>query len=161
MAGSDVLCVIFLFWTTTMKDPELNPVSLLTLCKLSRRSWCSYCYSWNKFQMKLFFSPFVCHVLLLYLVSLYIFHTLHLYSVSDVTGLQLKPANFLTQLLCQAISTQRTPKAEGTQVIVGSMNMGYILFIRHCQESNSLPVPFQVGADPIRPQWRTFQLMRR
>ena len=31
---------------------------------------------------------------------------------------------FQTQFLCQAICTQRTPK--GTQVIVGSMNMGYI-----------------------------------
>ena len=30
---------------------------------------------------------------------------------------------FLTQFLCQAICTQRP---EGTQVIVGSMNMGYI-----------------------------------
>ena len=31
---------------------------------------------------------------------------------------------FSTQFLCQAIYTQRTPKR--TQVIVGSMNMGYI-----------------------------------
>ena len=34
-----------------------------------------------------------------------------------------KPDIFLTQFLCQAICTQRP---EGTQVIVGSMNMGYI-----------------------------------
>ena len=31
---------------------------------------------------------------------------------------------FLTQFLCQAICTPENP--EGTQVIVGSMNMGYI-----------------------------------
>ena len=31
------------------------------------------------------------------------------------------------------------------------MNMGYI---RHCQGSNSGPVPPQVGADTTRPQWR-------
>ena len=40
---------------------------------------------------------------------------------------------------------------EGTQVIVGSMHMGY-RYIRHCQESNSQPVPSQ--ADTTRPQWR-------
>ena len=38
---------------------------------------------------------------------------------------------FLTQFLCQAIFTQRTP--EGTQVIVGSMNTGYN-YTWHCQE---------------------------
>ena len=38
---------------------------------------------------------------------------------------------------------------EGTQVIVGLMNMGYIY--PHCQEeSNSQPVPSQAGADPTR-----------
>ena len=42
---------------------------------------------------------------------------------------------------------------EDTQVIVGSMNMGYIiLYIRHCQESNSQPVPSQMGADPTKSQ---------
>ena len=30
------------------------------------------------------------------------------------------------------------------------------IYIRHCQESNSQPVPSQAGADPTRPQWRTF-----
>ena len=34
------------------------------------------------------------------------------------------------------------------------MNMGYI--IRHCQESNSQPVPSQAGVDTTRPQWRTY-----
>ena len=29
------------------------------------------------------------------------------------------------------------------------------IYIRHCQESNSQPVPYQAGADPTRPQWRT------
>ena len=29
------------------------------------------------------------------------------------------------------------------------------IYIRYCQESNSQPVPFQVRADPTRPQWRT------
>ena len=29
------------------------------------------------------------------------------------------------------------------------------IYIRHCQESNSQPVPSQVQADPTRPQWRT------
>ena len=42
---------------------------------------------------------------------------------------------------------------ERTQVIVGSMNM--VIYIRHCQESNSQPVPSQAGADPTRPQWQT------
>ena len=40
---------------------------------------------------------------------------------------------------------------EGTQVIVGSMNMGYDVYIRHRQEipgSNSQPVPSQARADP-------------
>ena len=42
---------------------------------------------------------------------------------------------------------------EGTQVIVGSMNMGYLyIYIRHCQESNSQPVPSQAGADQARSQ---------
>ena len=41
---------------------------------------------------------------------------------------------------------------EGTQVIVGSMKHG--IYIRHCQESNSQPVPSQAGVDTTRPQWR-------
>ena len=36
---------------------------------------------------------------------------------------------------------------EGTQLIVGSMNMGYIIYIWHCQESNSQPVLFQAEAN--------------
>ena len=28
------------------------------------------------------------------------------------------------------------------------------IYIRHCQESNSQPVPSQLGADPTRPQWQ-------
>ena len=35
---------------------------------------------------------------------------------------------------------------ERTQVIVGSMNMGYT-YTRNCKESNSQPVPSQAGAD--------------
>ena len=31
----------------------------------------------------------------------------------------------------------------------------YGINIQHCQESNSQPVPSQVGADPNRPQWWT------
>ena len=51
---------------------------------------------------------------------------------------------------------------EETQVIVGSMNLVYI-YIRHCQESNSQPVPSQAGADTTRPQWRisSYQWHRR
>ena len=30
-----------------------------------------------------------------------------------------------------------------------------MIYIRHCQRSNSQPVPSQVRADPTRPQWRT------
>ena len=30
------------------------------------------------------------------------------------------------------------------------------IYIRHCQESNSWPVPSQAGADTTRPQWRTW-----
>ena len=36
---------------------------------------------------------------------------------------------------------------EGTRVIVGSVKMKYI--IRHCQDSNSQPVPSQVCADSM------------
>ena len=43
---------------------------------------------------------------------------------------------------------------EEIKVIVGSMNMGYKIYIRHCQEPNSQPVPSQVRADSTRPQWR-------
>ena len=32
------------------------------------------------------------------------------------------------------------------------------IYIRHCQESNSQPVPSQAGADPTRPQWRIIYL---
>ena len=33
------------------------------------------------------------------------------------------------------------------------------IYIRHCQESNSQPVPSQAGANTTRPQWRTsFQI---
>ena len=42
---------------------------------------------------------------------------------------------------------------EETQVILGSMNMGYV-YIRHRRESNSQPVPFQAGVDTTRPQWQ-------
>ena len=39
----------------------------------------------------------------------------------------------------------------GTQVTVGSMNMDMVYnYIRHCQESNSQPVPFQAGADTTK-----------
>ena len=31
------------------------------------------------------------------------------------------------------------------------------IYIRHCQESNSQPVPSQAGADTTRPQWRTIE----
>ena len=42
---------------------------------------------------------------------------------------------------------------EGTQVIVGSMNnVEHGIYILHCHESNSEPVPSKVGADPTRPQ---------
>ena len=54
--------------------------------------------------------------------------------------------HLLTQFLCQLSSRMNSENPEGTQVIVGSMNMGYF---RRCQESNSQPVPFQVGADPV------------
>ena len=30
------------------------------------------------------------------------------------------------------------------------------IYIRHCQELNSQPFPFQVGADPTRPQWHSY-----
>ena len=45
----------------------------------------------------------------------------------------------------------------GTHVIVGSLNE-HGIYIRHCQESNSQPVPSQAGADPTRPQWQTLAL---
>ena len=41
---------------------------------------------------------------------------------------------------------------EGTQVNRRLNEHG--IYIRHCQESNSQPVPSQAGADPTKPQWR-------
>ena len=41
---------------------------------------------------------------------------------------------------------------EGTQVIVGSMNMGYT---SDTAESNSQPVPSKAGVDTTMPQWQT------
>ena len=32
---------------------------------------------------------------------------------------------------------------------------GHEIYIRHCEESNSQPVPSQAGSDSTRPQWRT------
>ena len=63
---------------------------------------------------------------------LYLINNKHIskikYSISKVAiehGLEPRMFSFfLTQFLCQAICTQRNP--EGTQVIAGSMNMGYI-----------------------------------
>ena len=59
--------------------------------------------------------------------------------------------NFVSSLLLYFFKHNfcvKPENPEGTQVIVGSMNMGYIiLYIRHCQESNSQPVPSQ--AEPI------------
>ena len=51
------------------------------------------------------------------------------------------------------VSSHMYPNLEETQVIVGSMNMGYN--IRHCQESNSQLLLSQTGANPPRPQWQT------
>ena len=56
--------------------------------------------------------------------------------------------NFLNTFF---VSSHMYPEnSEGTQVIVGSMNMGFIL--HYCQESNSQSVPSQAGADTTRPQ---------
>ena len=33
------------------------------------------------------------------------------------------------------------------------------IYIRHCQESNSQPVPSQAGTDPTSPQWRTRRIL--
>ena len=66
---------------------------------------------------------------------------------------------FLAQVLCQSIYVAYPVNPEGSQVIVGSMDIH--LYIRHCQESNSQPsqpVPFQVRTDPTRPQWRTWMI---
>ena len=43
---------------------------------------------------------------------------------------------------------------EETQVIVGSVNMRYGIFIQHCQDLNLQPVPSQAPAGSFRPQWR-------
>ena len=42
---------------------------------------------------------------------------------------------------------------EGTQVILGSINMGYVSDTARNQ-TDIEPVPSQVRADPTRPQWR-------
>ena len=55
----------------------------------------------------------------------------------------------LTQFLCQAICTQRTPK--GPKYNRRLNEHGIYIYIRHCQESNSQSVPSQAGADPTRP----------
>ena len=61
---------------------------------------------------------------------------------------------FLTQFLCQAICTQRTPKGPSNRRL-----NEHGIYIRHCQESNSQPVPSQAGADPTRPQFSTFHVV--
>ena len=54
------------------------------------------------------------------------------------------PAPVLTtQFLCQAVYPENP---DGTQVIVGSMNMGYDSNIQHCQDSNSQPILSQACA---------------
>ena len=56
---------------------------------------------------------------------------------------------------------------EGTQLIVGSMNMGRwsvaanytttdMIYIRHCQESNSQSIHSQASADSTWPKWRIY-----
>ena len=54
---------------------------------------------------------------------------------------------FKTQFLCQAICTQRTRRDPSNRRL-----NEHGIYIRHCQESNSQPVPSQAGADTTRPQ---------
>ena len=35
----------------------------------------------------------------------------------------------------------------------------HVLYLRHCQESSSQPVPSQAGDDATRPQWRTCRIL--
>ena len=61
--------------------------------------------------------------------------------------------SFFQHNFCVKPYVPREPRRDPSNRI-GSMNMGYI-YIRHCQKSNSRPVPSQAGADTTRPQWRT------
>ena len=53
---------------------------------------------------------------------------------------------FLTQFLCQAICTQEPRRNPSNRRL-----NEHGIYIRHCQESNSQPVPSQAGADTTRP----------
>ena len=55
---------------------------------------------------------------------------------------------FSTQFLCQAICVPREPQKDPTNCRLNEHG----IYIRHCQELNSQPVPSQVGADPTRPR---------
>ena len=61
--------------------------------------------------------------------------------------------DFFLNHFCVKSYVPREPRRDPIGILrqLGSMIMGYIP-IRHCQESNSQPVPSQVGADPTRPQ---------
>ena len=63
-------------------------------------------------------------------------------------SIQCQAAIFLDTILLSSHMYPENPK--GTQVIISFNEHGK--YIRHCRESNSQPVPSQVGADPTRPQ---------
>ena len=53
---------------------------------------------------------------------------------------------FKPQFLCQAREPRRNPSNRRLNE--------HGIYIRHCQDSNSQPVPSQVQGEPIRPQCR-------
>ena len=55
---------------------------------------------------------------------------------------------FLNTIFVSKPYVPRTPKGPSRLYEHG-------IYIRHCQGSNSQPVPSQAGADPTIPQWRT------
>ena len=78
-------------------------------------------------------------------------HGVALQPCTRAMTLSFRDRKFLFFLNTIFVSSRLYPEnPEGTQVIVGSMNMGYISDT--AVESNSQPVLSQVGADPTRPQ---------
>ena len=69
-----------------------------------------------------------------------------LLNLNDVIFIEIH-CIFLTQFLFQAIRNQEPRKDPNNRRL-----NEHGIYIQHCQESNSRPVPSQAGADTTRPQ---------
>ena len=59
-----------------------------------------------------------------------------IFAVYHLLGLKQTEVSIVFQHNFLASSHMYPENAEGTRVIVGSMNMGYVFCIQHCQDSN-------------------------